>query len=222
MPHKLMIKTHNKTGLKYLCYTKKKNHETYTGSGKYWLQHLLDHGFDFTTELLLETNSYEEFKELAIELSLAYNVVESDKWANLRIEQGDGGDTVSDKRWITDGNKDIYILKELRLPEGWRYGRSNCVFNDSEKQKAFNKKSDRKKAGRSMKVAWAEGRVIRDNSKIGRKGDSNVSKRPEVAEKIKTFASSDSERVIRSERMKRLHKEGKLGANNGIGGRKKK
>ena len=209
MPHKLMIKTHTKTGLKYLCYTQKKNHETYTGSGKYWLQHLLDYGFIFTTELLLETNSYKEFKKLAIELSHEYNIVESDSWANLRIEQGDGGDTVSDKRWITDGIKDIFIHKELKLPENWRYGRSNCIFNDNKKQKEFNSRVNVKLRAISIKKAWDSGLFEkRDNTKIGQSGDLNVAKRPEVKDKMRKSALNQS--VERSERMKKLWAEGKI------------
>ena len=50
--YKLMIKTHNVTGLKYLCITKKENWPEYLGSGKYWRNHLISHGPDIRTELL--------------------------------------------------------------------------------------------------------------------------------------------------------------------------
>jgi len=202
MKHKLMIKTHRKTGLKYLCYTKKKDHEAYTGSGVDWLQHLLEHGFDYDTELLLATENFDEFKKKAISLSYEYNVVESKEWANRKIEEGDGGDTVSNKKWITNGIVDKYLTKGLELPEGWRYGRSNCIFNDPEKQKEFGSKADLEKRGESIKKAWDEGRVIRDHSKCGLKGELNVAKRPEVREKIRLAALADSKN--RSDRMKIL------------------
>lgn len=205
-----MIKTHNATGLRYLCYTRKKDHESYAGSGIDWLQHLLQHGFNFSTELVLETESFEVFKVKAIELSIQHNVVESSNWANRKIEEGDGGDTVSNKKWITNGNEDRYLTIGLELPEGWKYGRSKCVFNDPDRQREFSIKSDRKKAGEKTKQAWAEGRVKRDNSKLGRKGEANVSKRPEVAAKIKAFASTESEKTIRSERMKMLWENGNI------------
>lgn len=208
--HKLMIKTHNSTGLRYLCYTRKKDHESYTGSGVDWLQHLLQHGFDFSTELLLETEDFEFFKSKAIEFSIQFDVVESSNWANRKIEEGDGGDTVSNKRWITNGSEDRYLTVGLELPEGWRYGRSKCVFNDRNKQREFSAKSDRKKAAIKTKQTWAEGKVKRDNSKLGRKGDANVSKRPEVLAKIKAFASSEVEKAKRSERMKTLWKNGNI------------
>jgi len=202
MKHKLMIKTHKLTGLKYLCYTRKKDHESYTGSGIDWLQHLLEYGFEYDTELILETENFEEFKLKAISLSNYYNIVESTQWANRKIEEGDGGDTVSDKKWITNGIIDKYLTKGLTLPEGWKYGRSNCVFNDPNKQKEFSSRSDFKKRGKSIKKAWDEGRVIRDHSKCGVKGDLNPAKRTEVKEKIKLAALKDSKN--RSIRMKLL------------------
>jgi len=187
MKHKLMIKTHKVTGLKYLCYTRKKDHISYTGSGVDWLQHLLENGFEYDTELILVTENFEEFKQKAISLSYEYNVVESKEWANRKIEEGDGGDTVSNKKWITNGVVDKYIMKGLELPEGWKYGRSNCIFNDSNKQKEFSLLADFEKRGDSIKKAWDEGRVIRDHSKCGHKGENNPSKRKEVREKIKSW-----------------------------------
>lgn len=200
--HKLLIKIHKVTGLKYLCYTKKKDHISYRGSGTRWKKHLKQHGYEFDTILLYQTNDYDDFKNYATQKSLEYNVVESDEWANLKLEEGDGGDTVSKKRWITDGSTDKYMNISEDLPHGWKYGRSICVFNDSEKQKEFNSKSDRNKAGISIKLAWDEGRFNRDHSKCGSKGDNNVAKRPEVKEKIRQAALRDS--AIRSERAKKV------------------
>ena len=41
----LYLKTHNKTGLKYLGYTKN-DPMKYKGSGKYWSNHIKIHGND--------------------------------------------------------------------------------------------------------------------------------------------------------------------------------
>lgn len=183
-----MIKTHKKTGLKYLCYTKKKDHISYTGSGKEWLEHLNKNGFYFDTELIFESDNYEEFKKFAIKKSFDYDVVKSKEWANLKIEEGDGGDTVSSKKWITDGTVDKYISKGSDLPEGWKYGRSKCVFNDSKKQIIFSKKADKEKKSKGMKDAWSSGKMNkRDHSKCGTKGENNPSKRKEVKEKIRNW-----------------------------------
>ena len=89
----LCIKTHNKTGLKYLCQTKKKNPYRYLGSGTRWINHLNVHGNDISTEIVGKFKSKKLLVEIGIKLSKKYNVVKSRKWANLRVEEGDGGDT---------------------------------------------------------------------------------------------------------------------------------
>jgi hypothetical protein len=89
----LYVKTHNKTGLKYLGKTVKEDPHSYPGSGKVWRRHLAKYGYDYTTEILLETDSEQELKEKGVYYSNLWNVVESKNWANLMIEQGDGGNT---------------------------------------------------------------------------------------------------------------------------------
>lgn len=187
--HKLMIKTHNKTGLKYLCYTRSegKTYDNYRGSGVYWKSHLKLHGDDISTELIFESQNFKEFKKMAITKSHEFDVVDSPKWANLKIEEGDGGDTVSNKRWITNGQKDKYWNKDVKIPKGWKYGRSKCVFNSSTNQKRFSKLVDLEKRGSSIKAAWnnpEKGLLKRDHSKCGTKGENNPAKRLEVRKKI--------------------------------------
>jgi len=185
--HKLMIKSHNVTGLKYLCYTKTKGllYDNYKGSGVLWKRHLAKHGNDISTELIFETVDYNDFKIEAIRQSLFFDIVNSDDWANLKLEEGDGGDTVSNKRWITDGTKDKYLNNDLCLPEGWSYGRSRCIFNDSDAQREFVKRQTHEQRCEIIQKCWDLGKMDkRDNSKCGLKGDLNPSKRPEVREKI--------------------------------------
>lgn len=189
--HKLMIKRHKDTNLKYLCYTKKsgKAYDEYLGSGIEWRSHLSEHGNNIETILIFESDDYNEFKNFAIETSIKYDVVNSTEWANLKIEEGDGGDTVSRKIWITDGSKDKYWSKDQELPEGWFKGRSNCIFNDSNEQRLFSKKRDTEKFSKSLKSAWKSGKFNkRDHSKCGAKGSNNVATRPEVKEKLRKSA----------------------------------
>jgi aspartate carbamoyltransferase regulatory subunit len=87
----LYVKTHNKTGLKYLGFTKQKDPHKYTGSGVYWKNHLKVHGADYTTEILKECNNTQEIKEYGLFYSNLWDVVESAEWANLKLEEGDGG-----------------------------------------------------------------------------------------------------------------------------------
>jgi len=96
-----MIKKHNKTNLKYLCQTRRKEPFLYPGSGKYWKSHLEKHGYDISTEVLGIYETKQELREAGIYYSDLFNVVESDEWANLRIEEGDGGDTSKTKQYIS-------------------------------------------------------------------------------------------------------------------------
>jgi hypothetical protein len=89
----LCIKTHNKTGLKYLCQTKKKDPHKYLGSGTRWLNHLKIHGNSISTEIVGKFKSKKNLIAAGRNLSEKHNVVKSRKWANLRVEEGDGGDT---------------------------------------------------------------------------------------------------------------------------------
>lgn len=86
----LYVKTHNKTGLKYLGKTNQKDYHSYTGSGVYWIRHLEKYGYDYATEILLETENKEELKETGLFFSRLFDVVKSKEWANLQEEKGDG------------------------------------------------------------------------------------------------------------------------------------
>lgn len=88
----LYKKTHNKTGLQYLGKTEKDPY-TYCGSGTRWLTHLEKHGTDLHTEIIKECATKEEMTYWGSYYSELWNIVESDEWANLRPETGDGGDT---------------------------------------------------------------------------------------------------------------------------------
>lgn len=96
----LYIKTHNVTGLKYLGKTERDPFK-YKGSGKRWTNHIKQHGYDVTTEILLETNSKQSLIEAGLYYSSLFQVVESSSWANLIPESGDGYDSESSKRLAT-------------------------------------------------------------------------------------------------------------------------
>lgn len=87
----LYIKTHNVTGLKYFGYTKSEDPYSYKGSGKKWKRHINKHGYDVTTEIVFSSDDREKTKQKALELSNLYNVVESSLWANMTLEQLEGG-----------------------------------------------------------------------------------------------------------------------------------
>jgi hypothetical protein len=88
----LYVKTHKKTGLKYLGQTKQ-DVVKYHGSGIYWLNHLKKHGEDHNTQILQRCYSKSALKEWGLYYSNLWSVVSSNKWANLKPESGDGGTT---------------------------------------------------------------------------------------------------------------------------------
>ena len=97
MKHYLMLKTHCKTSLKYLCKKSTNKLEecySYLGSLKYWKKHLKKHGKDIITEILEVCNTKEELTEKGIYWSKKLNVVKSEEYANLVEERGDGGPTM--------------------------------------------------------------------------------------------------------------------------------
>ncbi len=116
--YRLLLKTHNKTGLKYLCKTVKDDWVKYTGSGKYWLNHLREHGRDISTELLYETDDFHRFKDVAIIESIKRDVVNSKEYANLMVEKGDGGfisaPWLGKKRPNMTGNRNPAKRSEVR------------------------------------------------------------------------------------------------------------
>ena len=101
----LYLKTHNVTGLKYLGYTRR-DPLSYLGSGKYWKRHLSIHGTDVYTEILMQSVNKQDIVDEGKRLSALWNVVENDGFANLVIEQGDGGAIHSQKgrRWIVSAS----------------------------------------------------------------------------------------------------------------------
>lgn len=87
----LYIKTHRKTGLKYLGKTSSSDPYSYPGSGKRWRAHLDKYGYDFDTKILLESDDPAKIKEAGLHYSNMWNVVDDASWANLKPESGDGG-----------------------------------------------------------------------------------------------------------------------------------
>jgi len=86
--YKLLLKTHNETKLKYLCSSQQDDYIKYPGSGKYWKLHLKIHGRNITTELLFETENLEEFKKVSINESIKRDIVKSEEYGNLVLEEG--------------------------------------------------------------------------------------------------------------------------------------
>jgi hypothetical protein len=91
-----MIKTHNITGLKYLCQTRKKNPHKYLGSGKDWCTHLEKYGKNIKTEIILTTSNKEELNKIGRYYSNLWRITSAMDnfgnkiWANIIPETGGG------------------------------------------------------------------------------------------------------------------------------------
>lgn len=160
----LYLKTHNKTGLKYLGKTVNDPY-TYKGSGKIWKHHIKKHGYDVTTEILLETEDETELRETGLKYSELWNIVESKSFANLKSEDGDGGAMP----WSKESREKLSkTLKGRKIPntenmkntwkdENVRRSRVSGIkrnFKNDEFRKKHNKRlrqnSDYKKTSESM------------------------------------------------------------------------
>jgi hypothetical protein len=163
----LYVKTHA-TGLKYLGKTVGDPYK-YKGSGTHWLRHLRKYGEEHTTEILLETDDKELFREKALYYSNLYNVVESKEWANIVPEQGDGGDTSMSPAYqeamkIRDrsGNKNPFYgkkhteeykrkMSETKIGQGL-----GIAKNHGDKIKAFWEDKDHANKGATP---WNKGKI---------------------------------------------------------------
>jgi len=92
VPTYLYIKQHTKTGKLYFGKTVK-DPSTYHGSGKRWLRHIKKHGKKIQTLWHHLFTHKDECVNFALSFSEIFNIVESDIWLNLIVENGiNGGD----------------------------------------------------------------------------------------------------------------------------------
>jgi hypothetical protein len=186
----LYLKTHNKTGLKYLGKTVTDPY-TYLGSGKRWRRHLAKHGNDITTEVLLETEDAQELATVGLYYSNLWNIVEDQGFANMRPETGDGGDTSNCEaykegikmrdtkgsknsmygrsaiveqniRWYNNGKDNIYVPAGTE-PRGYKPGR---IINYKKPHTEETKKKYRESRGK--KCISPTGEVFRSAAEAGR------------------------------------------------------
>lgn len=126
----LYVKTHNKTGLKYLGKTEQDPFK-YKGSGVYWNRHLKVHGNDVTTEIIKECVDNNEVKQWGSHFSDLWNIVESSEWANMKPEVGDGGspspEGIEKIRKSKEGKKRPEITGDKNSQYG-KYGKDHPAY----------------------------------------------------------------------------------------------
>jgi hypothetical protein len=154
----LYVKTHNKTGLKYLGKTRATDPHKYPGSGTYWRLHLKKHGYDYTTEIIKECQTEDEFKQWGLYYTNLWNIVESNKWANLKEETGHGG------RQSEEVRKRISEAGKGRIP--WNKGKKIWEEEDRKRIGELNRsRGPQSKETISKRVAKNTGKVRSDEQK---------------------------------------------------------
>ena len=128
-PTYLYIKQHSITGKKYFGKTISDNPHKYQGSGTVWLRHIKKHGKEFVKTIWVsDVYTDTSIIEIALHFSKENNIVESDDWANLMLENGlDGtppGIIFSDthKTNMSNAKKGVKQSREHLLKN---YGRKN-------------------------------------------------------------------------------------------------
>lgn len=155
--YKLYVKTHNVTGLKYLGKTTAKDPHKYSGSGIYWRQHLEKHGYDYTTEIIKECFSNNEVRIWGSYYSKLWNVVESNKWANLKPETGDGVDSISAKKYATSHHANMTEEKKKVRSRNCSTGQLKRFKESPESIETKKKKSDSHKG--TYRIESPDGRI---------------------------------------------------------------
>lgn len=194
----LYVKTHNKTGLKYLGKTVNKDPHSYKGSGKVWRDHCSKHGFDYTTDIIFQSESIDDIRKQGIYYSELWNVVESKGWANLMREEGSGGA----QEWNEESRQKLSnTLKGRTLSEEHRRKLSEANkgkywHSEETKRKAAEKasaklKGKKKPEGFGEKISvYQKGKVMTNEAKIKMKNSWTEERKAAQAEKFRLLNSS--------------------------------
>jgi hypothetical protein len=177
----LYLKQHNVTGLQYLGVTKRNAH-TYKGSGIYWRDHLVVHGNNVKTIVIIQTSSRNELSAVGRFLSKLWSVAKSENFANLKEEAGytEFNPTPSDKRVkqariniakahaLQIGKKmtlDQLVLHRQKIKNSWnkrrKEGTANWIHSDQSKLHhskgalaRWKSPEQRKLQSERLKAAW--------------------------------------------------------------------
>ena len=120
----LYHKRHKKTNLNYFGKTVKNPH-TYNGSGVRWLHHLKKYGKNIETVQVWEFDNLEKCSAFALEFSKKHNIVESNDWANLVLEDA-GINTDLERKWWNNGINQTFSS----FPPDNTFKRGRLIFNN--------------------------------------------------------------------------------------------
>lgn len=151
----LYVKTHNVSGLKYFGKTTKDDYISYPGSGKYWRRHLSKYGYDFSTILIakFEEDEIDVLVEFATKFSIENEIVSSNEWANLQIENG------------LDGAPVGHVGHRFTQDEIDRISKSS--------KERWNDQQYRYRLSQSHKSSWTNERRISNSEMMKKRWDEN-------------------------------------------------
>jgi hypothetical protein len=188
----LYVKTHLSTGLKYLGMTSKDPYK-YSGSGLHWKRHLKLHGKEHSTEIIHECQTLDEIKQVGTYYSDLWNIVESNEWANMKPETGDGAPSGKYHHYKQIGynstHHSMYGKKHkqssIELNRAANTGENNPNYGT----RWINNGIQNKKIKHDDIITdgWVIGRIINHN--FGKR-DKNNSKNPNYDFVIRTFEHS--------------------------------
>jgi hypothetical protein len=152
-PTYLYIKHHTRTGMNYFGKTTRQDIDKYLGSGKYWNNHIKKYGKEhvitmWVSELFTDESRLVEFAKL---ISEEFNIVNSDKWANLREENGiDGapsGYNHSDisKKKMSESHKGVSNIISDEARKRMSAGQKNRIITKDHRTKIGNSVSKNSK-----------------------------------------------------------------------------
>jgi hypothetical protein len=159
------------SGLFYLGKTESKDPYKYTGSGTRWLSEIEKNQYsnnDIETWILHKTTNKEDLIHMALYYSRIFNVKESEVWANLKDEEGDGGNTVGGTLVIRKNKQTKHILKhelDQYIENGWTksgHTKGLLIVNKENKEKRIKKED----LIYYINEGWKQGRVKRSILKL--------------------------------------------------------
>jgi hypothetical protein len=208
-PTRLMIKRHTKTGLRYFCKTPRKNYLKYLGSGSRWTQHIKKHGIEYVvTDWVSEPfNDPNDIKEFAVLFSEFFDIVNSNDWANLKIEDGlEGGmsSQTAKEMWQKPGVKErrSAIQKEVQNRDGVKAAKRKNTKDswiDEKIRVSRIKKIKEKRALQVMGPSPLKGKTLDDIH-----GANAEEVREKISKSLKESANTPEEKERRKHKMLEL------------------
>jgi hypothetical protein len=155
------LKIHNKTGLKYLGYTKSTDPFGYRGSGIEWCKHIKEHGYNVTTFILGESTNKKEVLWWGSYFSDLWDIVQSQEFTNLIPETGSGSPIWDEERkkeyqkWWTPERRKEWSEREKEKLLDSEYKKTLIQRATSEYTKQRMVEHNKKYKSKEMKARWS-------------------------------------------------------------------